>query len=227
MWDGSNIALDIVGSSVVKYVRGINLIYMDAAGAVSYYSYNAHGDVVGLTDASGAVIKSYRYDAFGVEQGAVAGDANLFRYCGEYWDAETGTYYLRARYYNPVTGRFMSEDSNMGDYNDPLSLNLYTYCYNNPVRYFDSTGDIPQDTTRSLARWLLGNQRNAFIAQHPFLAQIITGVPYIALFYAAGFVRDLKGIYHARQDALQQYGGYNSFYDVVFDYATSMKAQPL
>ena len=70
VWDGSNIALDIVGSSVVKYVRGINLIYMDAAGAVSYYSYNAHGDVVGLTDASGAVIKSYRYDAFGVEAGA-------------------------------------------------------------------------------------------------------------------------------------------------------------
>ena len=69
-------------------------------------------------------------------------DTNAFRYCGEYFDKETGTIYLRARYYNPGTGRFISRDSYAGKLNDPLSLNLYTYCANNPVLYFDPTGHI-------------------------------------------------------------------------------------
>ncbi|MCM1270959.1 MAG: hypothetical protein NC247_10115 [Ruminococcus flavefaciens] len=67
-------------------------------------------------------------------------DTNAFRYCGEYYDAETGTIYLRARYYNPTTGRFISRDSFAGRRSDPLSLNRYTYCRNNPVRYVDPSG---------------------------------------------------------------------------------------
>ena len=99
-----------------------------------------------LAGTSGSVTRRYDYDAFGNEL-EVAGnpsgtDANPFRYCGEYWDNETETYYLRARYYDPSIGRFLSEDthwnpSNMtyGDNpvkwneresNDPLGLNTYT-----------------------------------------------------------------------------------------------------
>ncbi len=61
---------------------------------------------------------------------------------GEYYDVETGTYYLRARYYNPYIGRFITEDSYRGQANDPLSLNLYTYAQNNPVYYTDPSGHI-------------------------------------------------------------------------------------
>ncbi len=64
----------------------------------------------------------------------------IFRYCGEYFDKETGTIYLRARYYNPVVGRFITEDSVWGNDSDPLSLNLYTYCYNDPINYSDPSG---------------------------------------------------------------------------------------
>ena len=69
-------------------------------------------------------------------------DANAFRYCGEYFDSESGTIYLRARYYDPTIGRFISRDSFAGKLDDPLSLNLYTYCANNPVYYSDPTGHI-------------------------------------------------------------------------------------
>ena len=69
-----------------------------------------------------------------------ASDTNPFRYCGEYYDAETGTYYLRARNYDPAIGRFLEEDAYTGQATDPLSLNLYTYCNNNPVNCFDPTG---------------------------------------------------------------------------------------
>ena len=106
----------------------------------TYYTQNAHGDVVNLTDKDGKVAKKYTYDAFGVEKNIDENDTNAFRYCGEYYDAETGTIYLRARYYNPSTGRFISRDSNSGKLEEPLSLNLYTYCHNNPIDYMDSNG---------------------------------------------------------------------------------------
>ena len=71
-------------------------------------------------------------------------DTNPFRYCGEYYDKETGTIYLRARSYDPSIGRFISRDSFTGKIEDPLSLNLYTYCHNNPVLYVDENGHWPK-----------------------------------------------------------------------------------
>ena len=70
-----------------------------------------------------------------MEKNIYENDTNAFRYCGEYYDKETATVYLRARNYNPSTGRFTQRDSYAGRRTDPLSLNLYTYCANNPV-YF-------------------------------------------------------------------------------------------
>ncbi|MFA5528796.1 MAG: RHS repeat-associated core domain-containing protein [Peptostreptococcales bacterium] len=68
---------------------------------------------------------------------------NPFRYAGEYLDEETGNYYLRARYYDPTIQRFISEDSYKGQISNPASLNVYSYCYNNPIKYVDSSGHIP------------------------------------------------------------------------------------
>ena len=64
-----------------------------------FYMENAHGDIVGLSDAQSNVIKTYTYDAFGVEQNIDPNDTNPFRYCGEYYDKLTKNTYLRARYY--------------------------------------------------------------------------------------------------------------------------------
>ncbi|WP_081741712.1 DUF4474 domain-containing protein [Ruminiclostridium josui] len=75
----------------------------------------------------------------------------------------------------------------------------------------------PEDVTRTIAEYLIENPAAVYATQHGWFKD---------LFYAAGFVRDDKGVYHARQDALQQYGGYNFVYDIIFDYATSMKTQP-
>ena len=170
VWDGSQLVLEQKSSVFTKYIRGLGLAAAVTGSDRTYYLYNAHGDVVQLTDASGAVTRAYDYDAFGNELSPTASDTNPFRYCGEYYDKETGTYYLRARNYDPVLGRMTSEDSvrarrtNLfdpyGNYqgtsltgglyvdwekqqfvlDDPLSLNLYTYCANNPVSYADPNG---------------------------------------------------------------------------------------
>ena len=149
VWDGSQqIIADVIDNQFYEadcYIRGTNLVakYNYRNGDKSeytYYTQNAHGDVVNLTDADGNVTKTYTYDAFGVEKDIDDSDTNAFRYCGEYYDKETSTVYLRARYYNPSTGRFISRDSFAGKNEDPLSLNRYTYCHNNPLLYYDPNG---------------------------------------------------------------------------------------
>ena len=149
VWDGSQqIIADVVDNEFYEancYLRGTNLVatynYQNGVkSGYTYYTQNAHGDVVNLTDETGAVTKSYTYDAFGVEQNIDDADDNAFRYCGEYYDSESGTIYLRARYYDPAIGRFISRDSVAGKNTDPLSLNLYTYCHNNPIIGTDPSG---------------------------------------------------------------------------------------
>jgi RHS repeat-associated protein len=78
---------------------------------------------------SRSVLRNYRYNAFGE-----AYDGGNGGYNGEYWDAERGEYYLRARSYNPRTGRFTQED--------PIrhGFNWYTYCSNDPVNRIDPSG---------------------------------------------------------------------------------------
>ena len=83
---------------------------------------------------------SYVYDAFGtlIEQTGIAD--NSITYAGYQYDYETGLYYVNARYYDSITARFLTEDTYRGRINDPLSLNRYTYCHNNPVSYYDPSG---------------------------------------------------------------------------------------
>lgn len=134
IWDGTNIAADVSGSTVTKYIRGLQLISSKKGSNESFYTYNGHGDVVQLTNGSGSITKQYGYDAFGVETDKADNDTNPFRYCGEYYDTETDSIYLRARYYRPITGRFITED--------PIrdGLNWYVYCSGNPVMLFDPWG---------------------------------------------------------------------------------------
>ncbi|MFR7908935.1 MAG: RHS repeat-associated core domain-containing protein, partial [Oscillospiraceae bacterium] len=163
VWDGNKqIVADVIDNQFYEadcYIRGTNLVakynyWNGKKTEYTYYTQNAHGDVVNLTDKDGKVTKSYRYDAFGVEKNIDENDTNAFRYCGEYFDKETATVYLRARNYNPSTGRFISRDSFAGVLSDPLSLNLYTYCGNNPIFYKDSSGHsygtLPDGTKMSI-----------------------------------------------------------------------------
>ncbi|OAB36038.1 hypothetical protein PGLA_21710 [Paenibacillus glacialis] len=110
------------------------------SGKLQYYQLNGHGDVVGLVDANGKTLNSYTYDIWGgplIEEETVP---NTLRYAGEYWDDTTGLQYLRARWYDPGTARFMGEDTYEGQIDDPQTLNLYAYVHNNPLIYTDPSG---------------------------------------------------------------------------------------
>ncbi|MCK9910161.1 RHS repeat-associated core domain-containing protein, partial [Microbacteriaceae bacterium K1510] len=94
-----------------------------ATGKSGYYLFNSHGDVTKLVDArSGQVLNQYEYDIWGnpKQDGILKEEiSNPFRYAGEILDTETGMYYLRARYYDPSVGRFISEDTYKGQVDNP------------------------------------------------------------------------------------------------------------
>ena len=169
LYENGYILIETDGDGIVtaKSTWGIGnrLALRETEDVIYGYRYNGHGDIIALTDASGSVVEDYAYDPYGnaVEESdedvadgytwsagtETAQVDNPFRYCGEYYDLSSGTYYLRARYYDPTIGRFLSEDNYTGQATDPLSLNLYTYCKNNPIRWIDPSGKAVTEWDRA------------------------------------------------------------------------------
>ncbi|KAA8998360.1 hypothetical protein F4V43_16540 [Paenibacillus spiritus] len=149
-YDGQNIIADagVSGSTVTfkdRYVRGYQLINMkNQAGTVGYYLLNGHGDVVNLYKLDGTLLNTYDYDIWGNPKVTEEAESfgNIFRYSGEYWDKDTNLQNLRARWYDPSIGRFITEDTWEGRINHPDSQNPYIYVMNNPLIYVDPSGHI-------------------------------------------------------------------------------------
>ena len=146
VWDGDQVVMELSKGGTVqkRYIRGNDLVYADKGENTekTYYVTDMHGNVVQLLDESGNVTKTYEYDSFGNEVKPEKKDENPYRYCGEYYDKETEEVYLRARYYQPSVGRFITRDTYTGESNEPLSLHLYTYCANDGVNMVDSSGHM-------------------------------------------------------------------------------------
>ena len=131
---------DREGNLLAYYTRGIELLTLERGDKAYYYLYDGHGNVRHLTDETGSVTDTYDYDAFGNLVSKTGETENAYLYCGEQYDANTGFYYLRARYMNPGTGTFISMDSYQGSLFDPVSLHKYLYANANPVMNSDPTG---------------------------------------------------------------------------------------
>jgi len=93
-----------------------------------------------LTNSAGAVTDEYEYDAFGNSFTVSGAIPNNYLYRGEQFDPDLGMYYLRARYYNPATGRFCSRDPKEGQAKIPASLHKYLYAGGDPVNRIDPFG---------------------------------------------------------------------------------------
>ena len=130
--------------------------YKDNSGTVNdyYFVCNWRGDVVQIYNASGTLVGSYTYDAWGrVTENATSADTenitetNPIRYRGYYYDTETRLYYVNSRYYDPAVKRFLnSDDSEIIDGSNAhlLENNLFAYCFNNPINMIDEDGNWPQ-----------------------------------------------------------------------------------
>jgi len=106
----------------------------------SFYGYDGFGSVRQLTNSSGVVTDSYEYDAFGNSFTKTGTTPNNYLYRGEQLDSDLGLYYLRARYMNPLTGRFLSRDPEDGYIDVPATLHKYLYAVGDPVNRRDPRG---------------------------------------------------------------------------------------
>ena len=150
LWDDWDLIEErnLLGDQIRRYVHGAEvdeiLIMVDAAGA-KYHHHDALGSVTALTNSSGALIESYKYDVFGAAtifspSGSVQSASsveNRFLYTGREWIAEASLYDYRNRVFSPVIGRFLQTDPirfNAGD------VNLYRYVGNGICLLVDPYG---------------------------------------------------------------------------------------
>jgi RHS repeat-associated protein len=137
VWDGQNILLETDGSNIIQVLYTLqpmlygNLISQRRSGTTSFYLFDGLGSTTQLTNSAGTVTDSYVYDSFG--DVLLSGSAlSQFQYLGRfgyYQNPDLVQYYVRARFYDPGTGRFLSRD--------PFGLTLidasqYRYALNNP-----------------------------------------------------------------------------------------------
>lgn len=152
----TNVLVEI-GSENVYYTVGTDLISQEVDGEVYVYLYDGHGTVRALADEDGKITDTYSYDAFGNLLKSTGSTANSYLYCGEQYDSTTGLYYLRARYMDTSTGRFISQDTYAGTISDPTSLHKYLYANSNPVMYTDpsgySAGAIVKPSASPIVMW--------------------------------------------------------------------------
>jgi RHS repeat-associated protein len=156
LYDGQDVVQDLDGDGAVRvsYLNGPgidNKIRQSDANGNLYFSTDHLGSTRALTDDSGSVVEQIDYDSFGNRNGGGSGRTR-YTYTGREYDAATSLYYYRARWYDPLAGRFISED--------PIGLaggvNQFTYVGNNSLNATDPTGlyeiDVHYYLTYYLAR---------------------------------------------------------------------------
>ncbi len=161
VYDNEDIVAEYNTSNVLQatYLHGPGIdepIRMTRGGQDYYYHADGLGSITELTNSTGTVVQTYKYDSFGniVEQtpvlrsqtrkqfGEAGGDGitNPFTYTGREFDSESGLLYYRARYYDSRIGRFLQEDPVGGSPQNPQTLNRYPYVFNNPLNFLDPKG---------------------------------------------------------------------------------------
>ena len=141
-WDVARGLPVVLQDGNYTYVYGLDLISQtDSSSNQVYYSYDGLGSVTNVTNGSGAQLASYGYKAFGDTRASTgSSEGKPWLFTGEQQDAASGLYYLRARFYDPSIGRFVTQDPLPGMAGLPLTQNRYPYVGSNPINLRDPRG---------------------------------------------------------------------------------------
>jgi len=146
LWDEMSPYGDVVyesdGTTSTNYTLGKGALISQkrSSSTTEYFLMDGHSGVRSLASTTGNVLQNYNYDAFGNLQNFSGTPNTKYLYTGQQFDSLTNLYDLRARYYNPGQGRFISRDSADVSFNNPIELNRYIYTANNSVNAIDPSG---------------------------------------------------------------------------------------
>jgi len=154
-YDGTSVLEehDDTGSLVAHYRYADRLISLDAPGERQFYHHDAMGSVGLLTgpgdaSAGGMPVATYRVNPFGAIREESGASVNRSVFTGHRHDDNTGLVYMNARYYDPATGRFLTQDTYLGEGGNPPSLHRYLYAFSNPGRFWDPSGNNAEEMGR-------------------------------------------------------------------------------
>ncbi len=133
-------ALDSSNATLADYLYGLDLIKQSRSATDRYYLTDGLGSTRALTDNLGNITDTYDYSAYGNLIDSNGTTANDYLFTGEQYDPALSQYYLRARYYDPATGRFTAMDPFQGLETEPVTLHKYLYANADPVNTTDPTG---------------------------------------------------------------------------------------
>jgi len=145
VYDGDNIIEELTGATGTlseRYTYGPGIdepLVGQRQPLIFCYEADGLGSVTSLTTPTGSVAATYTYDSFGFMTASTGSATNWFRYAARQFDSDTALYYNRARYYDPTTGRFLSEDP----IRFQAGTNFYAYVNNSPPNLTDSSGLCP------------------------------------------------------------------------------------
>jgi RHS repeat-associated protein len=141
VWDVNRSVPEILQDGTNTYVYGLGRISStDGSGNQTYYTGDGLGSTTDLTNSSATKTDSYTYDAFGTPTHTSGTSGNAFQFTGQQTDPDSGLQYLRARYYDPSTGRFLGKDPVSGQLGQPGAQNRYVYSMDNPTSQTDPLG---------------------------------------------------------------------------------------
>jgi RHS repeat-associated protein len=144
-YDGDNLVeeTNASGAAVARYSQGLNIdepLAMLRGGATSFYNADGLGSVTSLSNAAGALTQTYTFDSFGKTVSSSGSIVNPFQYTSREFDSESNLQFSRNRYYDSVTGRFLSQDPIGFDGGE----NFYAYAQNDPIDDSDPDGLSPK-----------------------------------------------------------------------------------
>ena len=179
---------DMKGNYTSAYTYGLDRISVDNLKVVNniktdplYYLYDGRGSVTELVNRDGQVTGKNDYEAFGItDHVGYLGNVgihyeNYYGYNGENYNERSGLQYLRARYYEPETGTFLTRDSYLGNIMNPLSQNRYSYAENNPIMNVDPSGHIAK-WIKNLGSAIKSTVTNVVSSVKSFATKVVTAV---------------------------------------------------
>lgn len=155
VYENGKLLREVTGSEKIDFVYGSDGIIGFRTGNKNYlYRKNIYGDVTEIYSDNGTLVGKYSYTAFGecivkVNEGGIA-EKNPIRYRGYYYDEETSLYYLKSRYYDPITGRFITIDDisyytlTVYNVNDTKKTKVKTFYLGTFTYRYDRVEDMPE-----------------------------------------------------------------------------------